>query len=87
MEVTNAQQEHALSDKKGEVILDENAVFVEIYRVRLKHILNASSDDNITQMAKLIMLTTLFDGKSPTADQVMNLYIEDFNKIARIVSG
>lgn len=88
MTAANVQQEHALFDKKGEVILhySNEAIFVEVYRVRLKHIMSAACDDNVTQMGKLIMQVTLFDGKKPTADDVMNLYIEDFNKIAQLIS-
>lgn len=85
-EATNAPQEHALSDKKGEVII-ANGVFVEIYRVKLKHVLNAQSQDSLSQMCKIMLQVTLFDGKTPTADELMELYIEDFNSIASVITS
>ncbi len=85
-EETSALQEHALSDKKGEVIIS-GGVFVEIYRVRVKHMMAAqAADDELKRLAVIMLQVTLFDGKPPTADEIRNLYFEDFNAIIKTIT-
>lgn len=85
MEETNAQQALVLFDKKAEVILSDGR-FAEVAKIRVAHMIAARSQDDFEQLLKLILQVVKIDNKKINADELGNLYIEDFNAIARAMS-
>jgi hypothetical protein len=74
------QQELVRLDKKGEVILSDGR-FVTIHKLKLGHLYLSKDDNEMAQAIKLISFTTKIDDKPPSLEEVLNLDVEDFNKI------
>jgi hypothetical protein len=82
----NALLEPALLDKKAEVVLSDGR-FAEIFRVRVIHMINARSHDDFDQLLKIILQVVKLDGTMISSKELGDLYVEDFNLIAKAVSG
>lgn len=81
----NAQQELVRLDKKSEVVLSDGT-FVTIHKVKIGHLLLSQDICELSRALKLISVTTKFDDKKPTTQDVLNLDLEDFHKIMEQLS-
>ena len=77
----NAHPEPVLSDKIGEVILNDGT-FAEIYKIRAKHFFNAQHVDPMVLLARLMVEVVKIDGKLLKPEDVAELELGDFNRIA-----
>lgn len=76
----NAQQELVQSDRQAEVVLSDGR-FVTIYKLKVWHLILSEDKDHMVRAVNLIATATTIDDAKPTIQQILNLDVEDFNKI------
>jgi hypothetical protein len=82
--MTNVPQELVLSDKKGEIVLSDGR-FVSVFKTKVRHVLLSKDKDETVVAIKLISLVTTVDDKPFEINDIVNLSVEDFKKIAELV--
>lgn len=65
----------------AEVVLDDGR-FATILKPKMGHILNAKHSDDTIWMAQLMTHVVGFDGKAVSLEEVLNITVSDFSKIA-----
>jgi len=80
--VVNVSPVPAQSDKVGEVVLNDGS-FAEIYKMRFKHYYRSQHPNPAMMLALLMTHIVVIEGKVMTTDQVDNLEMGDFSKIAK----
>jgi 5-enolpyruvylshikimate-3-phosphate synthase len=73
------------SEIKGEVVLEDGR-FVTVHKIKVGHVAVASDDNQVIQAAKLIAVSCLFDGKQAKLQDVLNLDMQDFDKIMKCMT-
>ncbi len=69
------------SDRKGEVVLSDGR-FATLFKVKAGHFLMSQDPNKMIELCKIMTMTVRVDDKLLTTQEVFNLDIEDFNKIA-----
>jgi hypothetical protein len=65
----------------AEVILDDGT-FVSLYKWKAIHLVYSVHENQMIALANMLSMRTTFDGKQKTVPELLNLYLDDWNRIA-----